>query len=111
MAKYRIVAMSTPVPGKKLEFHEWYEKSHIPEVLAFPGMKGAQRHEHVMALMGDQPNQWMVIFDIELDDPQVLLEAMGKAGEEGRGTPTDAVDMSTVQMSLFREVGERFVPA
>ena len=108
MKNYKIVALTGPVKGKEAEYHKWYEEVHIPEVLAFPGVKSVQRYKQVTTLMGEDANPWLAIFDVELNDSKTLLDAMKKAGEQGTSTETDAVDMKTVQVALFEEVGEKF---
>lgn len=108
MKNYKIIALTTPVKGKETEYHKWYKEVHIPEVLAFPGVKSAQRYKQVTTLMGEEANPWLTIFDVELNDLQTLLEAMKQAGEQGTTTNTDAVDMEAVQVTLFEEVGEKF---
>ncbi len=101
MTKFKIVALTKPVMGKEAEFHEWYENTHIPEMLLFPGMKKAQRYKQVTTLMGEEANPWLAIFDVELNDSKELLDEMKRAADLGRTTSTDAVDMDTVQEALF----------
>jgi hypothetical protein len=45
MAKFKLVALTTPVAGKEKEFHAWYQNHHLPEMVSFPGMRGAQRYK------------------------------------------------------------------
>jgi Ohr subfamily peroxiredoxin len=110
MAKFKLVALTTPVAGKEQEFHAWYQNHHLPEIVAFPGMKGAQRYQLTAKLMGSDSNPWLAIYDLETEEPMGFLGAVGKASAAGKMTQSDANDMSKVYTALFEEYGERVLP-
>jgi hypothetical protein len=110
MAKFKLVALTTPVAGKEKEFHEWYQKHHLPEIVSFPGMKGAQRYKLTAKLMGTDTNPWLAIYDLETDDPMGFLGAVGKASAAGKMTQSDANDLTKTYTALFEEYGERVLP-
>ena len=110
MPKCKLIALTTPLPGKEAEFHDWYQNTHLPELVSFPGMEGAQRYELVAKLMGSDTNPWLAIYDIDIDDPMAFLGAMGQAAGEGKLTPAIYQDMATTYTALFTEHGERVVP-
>jgi hypothetical protein len=107
MAKFKLVALATPVAGKEDEFHDWYQDTHLPQMNALPGGRGAQRFQLVAKLMGADVNQYMAIYDVEIDDPMAYLGALGQASAEGRLTQSASNDMGTVYTALFSELGER----
>ena len=107
MAKLKLIALSTPVAGKEEEFHDWYQNTHLPQIVALPGGQGAQRYKLVAKVAGADTNQYLAIYDIECDDPMAFLAAVGQASAEGRLTKTQANDMGTVYTGLFEEFGER----
>jgi hypothetical protein len=110
MAKYKLVALTTPVAGKEKEYNEWYQKKHLSELVALPGMKGAQRYKLTAKLVGADTNPWMAIYDLETDDPMGFLGALGKAHASGAMTQSDANDVTKTYTALFEENGERVVP-
>jgi hypothetical protein len=110
MAKFKLIALTTPVAGKEEEFHAWYQNQHLPELVAFPGMKGAQRYKLTAKLVGSDSNPWLAIYDIETDDPFAFLGAVGQAAASGKLTQSDASNMATTYTALFEEHGERVVP-
>jgi hypothetical protein len=110
MPKFKLVALSSPKAGREAEFHQWYQGTHLPEMVAFAGMQGAQRFELVAKLMGADDNKFLAIYDIECDDPRAFLGAVGKASAEGRLTRGEASDMSTTYTALFRELDVRVTP-
>lgn len=111
MPRYKLVALTTPLPGREGDYHEWYNTRHLPELVNKFGMHGAQRYELVAKLIGHDTNPYLAIYDIECDDPMVLLGAIGKATAAGELTQSDASDMATCYTALFSELGERVVPA
>lgn len=110
MTKCKLVALTTPIAGKEDEFHDWYQNIHLPELVSFPGMQGAQRYKLVAKLMGADDNQYLAIYDIEVEDPAAFLGAMGEAAASGKMTPGEASDMATTYTALFAECGERVEP-
>jgi hypothetical protein len=110
MRKFKLLALTTPVAGKEKEFHEWYQNQHLPEMVSFPGMQGAQRYQLNVKMMGADPNTWLAIYDLEADDPMAFLGQVGAAAAAGKLTQSDASDMSKTYTALFEEYGERVVP-
>ena len=52
-------------PGHEAEFHEWYEQVHIPDLLAIPGIRSAQRYR---STRDDGSHRWLAIYEL-VDDP------------------------------------------
>jgi 3-hydroxymyristoyl/3-hydroxydecanoyl-(acyl carrier protein) dehydratase len=109
MAKFKLVALSTPLAGKEEAFNEWYQNTHLQELIALPGVKRAQRFKQVHKMMGADSNPYLAVYDIECDDPMAFLGALGEAAAAGRVTAGDTMDMSTTYTSLFTEFGEAVV--
>lgn len=107
MAKCKLIALTNPIPGKEAEFHDWYQNTHLRELVAFEGVEGAQRYKLVAKLIGADANQWLAIYDIETDDPGALLARMGQAAASGTLTQGTASDMATTYTALFIEHGPR----
>ena len=110
MAKFKLVALTTPVAGKEKEFHAWYQNEHLRQLVAFPGVKGAQRYKLTARLVGSDNNPWLAIYDLETDDPFAFLATVGQAAASGKLTQSDASDVATTYTALFEEYGERVFP-
>ncbi len=110
MPKLKLVALTRPKPGREEEYHDWYNNTHLPELVNKFGMASAQRYKLVAKLMGSDENEFMAIYDIEADDPMALLGAMGQAAQAGEMTHSDSQDMGTCYTALFTEMGDRVVP-
>lgn len=107
MRKFKLIALTRPVPGKEAEFHDWYQNVHLPEIVALAGATGAQRYQLVARLQGELPNEYLAIYDVECEDAMDFIGALGKASAAGQMTPTEASDMTVGYTALFTELGER----
>lgn len=108
MAKFKMIALTTPLPGKEEEFHDWYQTKHLPELVEhIESIKGAQRYQLAAKLMGSDTNPWLAIYDIEADDAGAFLAAMGETAGSGKLTPPTTQDMGTTYTAVFSEYGER----
>jgi hypothetical protein len=110
MRKFKLIALTTPVPGPEAAFHTWYQEHHLPEMVAFTGMLGAQRYKLTAKLTGSDDNPWLAIYDLETDDPMAFLGAVGAASAAGKLTPGNGADMGKTYTALFEEYGERVEP-
>lgn len=77
MARYMLVVQTNAVEGRHAEFNEWYDRRHIPDLLALPGVISARRYEQApdqlgagLAPMELAPRQfrYLALYEIETDD-------------------------------------------
>lgn len=111
MPRFKLVALTTPLPGREDDYHEWYNTKHLPELVNKFGMHGAQRYELVARLVGTDSNPYLAIYDIECEDPMAFLGEIGRATAAGELTQSDASDMASCYTALFTELGEPVLPA
>src|SRR5690348_5099594 len=101
MPKVKLVALTTPLPGKEAEFQDWYQNTHLQEVTSIPGFEGAQRSQLVAKLMGSNPTTYLAIYAAEVEDPGALPAGMGELTQSGKTTPPIYQDMATTYTALF----------
>lgn len=111
MVQCKLIALTTPFPGMEQEFHEWYNNVHLPEIVNGLGLKGAQRFELVTKMMGADTNQFMAIYDVEIDDPASFMAQMGAFAQSGKMTPGTASDQSVGYTAFFRAIGDYLEPS
>ncbi|RAY12648.1 hypothetical protein DPM19_23935 [Actinomadura craniellae] len=84
MRKGLMVVQSGPIePAREDEYNDWYDNTHLPQVLAVPGFVAARRYR---ARSGADPALpgYLAIYEIEADDltdPVKELRARSAAGE------------------------------
>ena len=103
MPKYVMVVQSRAKEGRDDEYNEWYDNQHLADILALPGVKSGRRFDFEMAMMGDPGLPYLALFEIETDDINMLLGAMGKAAEDGSMAQSDALDGPASVLWFYRQ--------
>lgn len=97
-------------PDQDAEFNEWYNTTHIPDVLAVPGVVSAQRFKRTLLdREAGQPVDYgyVAIYEIE-GDPNEFMAKMGAAVVSGavrmEGAP---FDRTKVNMAFWAPLTEK----
>jgi hypothetical protein len=76
-------------PSREKEFNDWYDNTHVPEVLEVPGIVRMTRYENVTP--GEQSAKFLALLEVEADDvwdvTTALAENRARAEKEGRMNP------------------------
>lgn len=108
------LVFSNPVAGKDAEFNEWYDNVHLPEVLATPGMRAAQRFKLLEtdmthnSVMPKPEHGYLLVYELE-GDVDAVMGKIQEAALSGVMNMSDALDLETVAMSFWRPIGEKVV--
>ena len=98
----RVVESNCTDATREAEFHEWYTKVHLPDMLETPGILRATRYEAVEPKEGEA--RFLAVYEMETDDIDrtmaKLREIVDRKRAEGRGTELSEV----VSRSLNREI-------
>ena len=109
MPQFQWVVLTRAADGRVEEFEEWYDGRHLADVAAIPGVASAVRYKVLgnAAIGMDQPN-WdsVAIYNIEADDPQVVIEAIRRAANTAAMPISEALGPVGVQLLVSR-VSER----
>jgi hypothetical protein len=109
MPRYKMIALTKPLPGREDEYNDWYQNTHLPEVCALPGVTGAQRYRMAAPLQGYDERGYLAVYDIETDDIRTTLGAFGQASAEGKMTVGEASDNANAYTVIFEEFGDRVI--
>ncbi len=89
-------------PSREKEFNDWYDNTHLPDVLGIPAIRRATRYESGNPVEGR--GKFIALYEIETDDAlQVLAElseGMGRWTEQGRISGL----MNLISGSLYRQI-------
>lgn len=110
MGKYILAVNSNAVEGKDAEYNEWYNNVHLGEVVALPGFVAAQRFKvaDVAPVAGGSPaHTYLAIYELETDNPQASLDALGAAVSSGEMTMSDAINITDVAACLYGPITDR----
>ena len=108
------LVFSNPVAGEEDEFNAWYDDVHLPEVLATPGVRSAQRFqllETEITHHSELPRPthgYLLVYEIE-GDVDAVMAKIQEAALGGTMHMSDALDLETVSMSFWRPIAEKVV--
>lgn len=107
MPKGILYVESEPASSERAdEYHEWYSRTHIPEVCGIDGFVSARRFAPVD---GDGP--FVAIYEIEADDLQAAVAALSQAAQGGDINMSDAMRMDPPPSVRLLELTASFEPA
>jgi len=80
MAKWLVIIESNCAdPAREDEFNEWYNKTHLPDVLETPGAVRAVRYERTAPSEGK--GKYLAIYEVEADDLQTWRGRTGRMSD------------------------------
>jgi hypothetical protein len=88
MGRFVLVVLNEPKAGREDEFNDWYETTHLPDVLGVPGIVSAQRFEFVDVQGGPgSEHRYLVLFEVEATDVAAAQEAFRDAHARWNAEP------------------------
>jgi hypothetical protein len=114
MAVTTYLVFSNPVDGKEDEFNEWYDNVHLPEVLATPGMRSAQRFAILEtdithnSPMPKPAHRYLLVYEME-GDVDAIMGKISAAAQDGTLHMNEALDLETVAMSFWSPIGPKVI--
>lgn len=108
------LVFSNPSAGREDEFNAWYEETHIPDVLKVPGVASAQRYAIADVPVDDvegapkpppPEHRYLAVYRLDRDPAQVMKEMTTRTAA-GVMVLNDAMDFSSVVMSMWQPMGE-----
>lgn len=106
--RYKLVVLYNPVSGRDLEFNQWLDHTHVPDLLQVDGITSAERFRLAFAQTtppGYTDHQYMTIYDIETDDIRAFHDRL-MAGRANR-VSSDTVDRSDNSARYFEVISEK----
>lgn len=104
MPKYTVLIFTRPTEGDDAEFGEWYENTHLDDVLATaPGWTSGYRLDLVLQQGMKMPNTHLAIYEAEGESPEAVVTALHET--RGDRDMSDTMDASDVAIWVFSEAG------
>ena len=78
MPKYIMLALNGPVEGQDKDYNDWYDTTHLPELLKIPEVVAGRRYKTVGGKMpGGVSLPYVAVYEIETDNLPAILEKLG----------------------------------
>jgi hypothetical protein len=111
MTENLFLVFSNPTEGNEARFDDWYDNTHLAEVLAVPGVVSAQRYELApMAIPGNgvppPPHRYLAVYGLDREPDGVMAEFVRQVGS-GEMLLDESLDLATVSMCSWRPRGAR----
>lgn len=110
MAKATLVVLTNPVSDEvEDEYNDWYDNTHLQDVVGVDGFVSAQRFKVVdVAAMEGMPapsHRYLALYEVETDDINAVAEALTKQATSGEMFISPALDATTATTFWVEPVG------
>jgi hypothetical protein len=106
MPKYKLIVMTRPVAGREQEYNDWYQGSHLPDLVSIYGVKSAQRFRLSRTVVADPaPLPYLAIYDIETDDIDKTLDDLRTRVGSGQIFVSSALSKEDYFGAVYEEFG------
>jgi hypothetical protein len=108
-AQHIFIALTNPAPDKEQEFNEFYDRIHVPDVLASPGWVAAQRYRLTSEQRPDQSPPWkyLAIYEIKRPDGDILAALKQRPDIGPRGKPQPPLWANDDEVWIYTKWGPR----
>lgn len=104
MARFLLVVETNCAdPACEAEFNEWYNKTHLPDLLEVPGVKRATRYELVQPVEGK--GRFMAAYEIESDNIDQTMKVLGEHMTKKRAAGRYSRLVSIAGRGLYKRLG------
>lgn len=93
MATALYLVQANPAVGREQEFNDWYEDTHLPEILQIPGFVRARRFQVTEATADKVNLEFLTIYELEGDE-DTALGALKEAFASKTLSVTDSISAS-----------------
>ncbi len=96
------VATNCTDPTREAEFNEWYDKTHLPDILETPGYVRATRYENIKPVEGEA--KFLAVYEIETDDIRAVMKANAENMERKRAAGRFSDLTALVSRGVYRQI-------
>jgi hypothetical protein len=79
---HRLFVFTNAKPGHDAAFNDWYDNTHLPQILALPMVVSAQRFEVQPDAGGEVAHRYLAVYEVA-GDPADAQEAIAKGIADG----------------------------
>ena len=79
-------------PARDAEYNEWYNKMHIPDLTATPGVLSGQRYKNLRPQLAPDEPLYLALYTVEWEDPWALLRKVAWVDDKRRAEQGRMID-------------------
>jgi len=103
--QYLVLVLTEPTEGREADFNDYYENTHLDEVIATTGWKSAQRFRLAGAAGETSPLPYLAAYEAEADSAEAVLETLSET--RGARQQSDALNRRTGRVWVFEQIGPK----
>ena len=104
MPKYTVMVFTRATEGDDAAFGEWYENTHLDDVIAtVPGWTSGRRFDLDYQQGVPMPNSHLALYEAEGDSPEAVVAALHET--RSNREISDMMDASEFAIWVFSEAG------
>jgi hypothetical protein len=88
-------------PDREADYHEWYNDTHLAEILSVEGIVSARRFAPI-----DGNGPFVAIYELDCDDLDAAVGRLAELGASGQMSSVELLNMETPPIPrVYREIG------
>lgn len=101
--KAKLMVFSNAKDGRDDEYNEWYDTTHLGDVLAVPGVTaGARYRAKDVADAGAPEHRYLAVYELDRD-PDAVLRDLAERAAADPSRMSDSLDMSSVKITVWEQ--------
>ncbi|MEM7097765.1 MAG: hypothetical protein AAF541_05845 [Pseudomonadota bacterium] len=105
MTRYQVLVLTEPTDGNEERFNQYYEHTHLEEVLATTNFTSAQRFKLVASAGENAPLPYLAVYETEGESPDAVLADLSARRTERE--QSDSLNLRTGRVWVFEETGPK----
>ncbi len=105
MKKHLVLVLTEPTEGREEEFNDYYENTHLEEVIASAGYKSAQRFKLVDEAGEGAPLPYLAVYEAEAENAEDVLKTLNDTRSQRQ--QSKSLNKRTGRVWVFEEIGPK----
>lgn len=103
MPTFQVLVLSEPREDLEETFNDWYENTHLDEVIATTGWKRAQRFRLAGEAGASCPLPYLAAYEAEADSADAVMDQLNGSREQRQQSPS--INRRTAGVWVFEAIG------
>ena len=103
--RYLVLVLTEPTDGNEDRFNDYYENTHLDEVIASTGWLSAQRFKLIDEVGEPCPLPYLAVYEAEADTAGAVLNRLNETRPERQ--QSDSLNKRTGRVWVFEQIGPK----